>query len=134
MKIRLNWKGHVALMLFSVFMLVALGGAAQSPAPTVAPTVAASAPASTGLATWIKTQGGLVAAVGVVMACLNLILSSLATICSKLQLAEPAWMNAAGKFVGTIVAWFSANIPTPAPQVQAALTANSSTTTSSTSG
>lgn len=109
-----------------VFFVLLLGiwVHAQSASPSASPAAAVvSAPPSapSGLAGWIQTQGGLVAAVGVIVTCLNILFSMLAQLFAKLSLAEPVWMQKVGSFLLKVVQWVGSNTPTPAAQVQAAL-------------
>lgn len=120
MKIGLNWRGHLALILVGVFTLLAVSSLSLSqtatPAPSVAPVISAPAsPAPTGLASWIKGTGGLFAAVGVVLGVINIALSALTQIFAKLSIAEPVWMQNLGTWLLKLLQWFSANTTTPAP-------------------
>jgi hypothetical protein len=120
-------KGDYMKVVLALLLLILLEiplmcyGQAASPAPGAVASVAVQAPH--GISAWISSQGGLVAAVGVIVACLNIIMSALVQLFAKLAVAEPAWMQTVGSILLKISQYVTGNTPTPAPIVQAQLDA-----------
>jgi hypothetical protein len=110
------------IMVVSVHVLAQSG--TPSPAPSAGAVIQAPAPVTSGLASWVHNQGGLIAAVGVIVACLNIVFSTLAQLFAKLSMAEPVVLQTIGNVLLKATQYISSNTPTPAPQVQAALDKN----------
>jgi hypothetical protein len=114
-------KNYFKPLLFVVFMFTlsfAVFALAQATPPPVAIT---TAPATSAFKQWLTMIGGLLPAVAAIVVSLNLLFSTIAKICAALQVAEPQWAQNIGQKLGALNAWASANLPTPAPQVQASL-------------
>lgn len=131
-------RSMLKLIVLLVFLCAGFSLLAHAQSPSAAPvassTPAVSAPVTTapsGLAGWVSTQGGLIAAVTLIATCLNMVFATLTTIFSKLSMAEPKWMQVVGGIAYKIVQILSANTSTPAPIVQAAIAKQSTTTTPS---
>ena len=117
--------------LFIVFLFgVSYTAFAQTGTPIPAATPAAVAAAPSAFKAWLALLGGLIPAVSAIVVVLNSFLSFLAQSFSKLQIAEPKWLQAIGNFMSPIVAFISANVPT-APQNQPSSTSQAAPPASS---
>lgn len=69
------------------------------------------------MSNWINSNGGLLLSVGAIIGSFNLVMSTIASVCNKLKLQEPGWMQKLGVVGSTFAAWFGSNIPSvPSPK------------------
>lgn len=65
-----------------------------------------------GFGGWVSGQGGWLAALVALIASYNTILTALHTICEKLKLKEPGWVQTAGAWGVKILGYLTANTTT----------------------
>jgi hypothetical protein len=81
------------------------------------------------MSAWITSVGGFVAAVLLVVGCLNVVLSAVQQVLAKLSVQEPGWLTTVSTALLKVAQWLGSNPPTPSSTPAA--TATTTTTTKS---
>lgn len=70
------------------------------------------------MSAFLQAHGGIIPVILLVVGVLNIVLSAIQQVLTKLSVASPGWMTTVSNIVLKIVQWASANTPSPQKTVE----------------